>query len=127
MYWIKNDSTDQTMSSKKTEIQKFVMVPRYIKKNVIVRQCGQFSEIPFPLTTFLNLCFLGRHFVTCPVILNSIYIFFISPFLSQNDLASILSGNACPQDYKTITIICVASVLGVLQDTTFFIKGFGKI
>ena len=42
-----------------------------------------------------------------------------SSFLSQNDSASILSGDACPQDYKTIKIIFVASVLGVPQDTTF--------
>ena len=37
----------------------------------------------------------------------------IPPFLSQNDSASILSGNDCPQDYTTVQIICVASVLGV--------------
>ena len=43
----------------------------------------------------------------------------IPPFLSQNDSASSLSGNAFPQDNKTIKIICVASVLGVPQDTTF--------
>ena len=51
----------------------------------------------------------------------------IPPFLSQNDSESILSGNACPQDKTTIKIIYVASLIGVSQDTTFFIKGFGKI
>ena len=43
----------------------------------------------------------------------------VPPFLSENDSASILSGDACPQDYTTLKIICVASVLGVPQDTTF--------
>ena len=39
--------------------------------------------------------------------------------MSENDLATILSGDACPQDYRTLKIIGVASVLGVPQDTTF--------
>ena len=36
-------------------------------------------------------------------------------------------GTACLQDYTTIKIISVVSVLGVPQNTTFFIKGLGKI
>ena len=44
----------------------------------------------------------------------------VPPFLSDNDSASILSGDACPQDYTTLKIICVASVLEVPQDTTFY-------
>ena len=51
----------------------------------------------------------------------------ISHSLSENDSTCILSGNDCPKDYKTITIICVTKVIAVPQDTTFFVKGFGKI
>ena len=43
----------------------------------------------------------------------------VPPFLSEDDSAGILSGDKCPQDYTTLKIICVASVLGVPQDTTF--------
>ena len=43
-------------------------------------------------------------------------------FLSENDSASILSGDACPKDYTTLQIICVASVLWVPQDTTFLYR-----
>ena len=50
----------------------------------------------------------------------------IPPFLSQNDSICILSGNACPQDYTTIKIICVASVLGPPRHHVL-IKEFGKI
>ena len=46
----------------------------------------------------------------------------IPPFLTQNDSASILSGNDCPLDYKTVKIIWAASVLGVPQDTTFLLR-----
>ena len=43
----------------------------------------------------------------------------IPPLFSQNDSAIILSSDACPQDYRIIKIIFVASVLGVPQNTTF--------
>ena len=50
----------------------------------------------------------------------------IPPFLSQNDSASILSSDGCPQDYRTLQIICEASVLGVPQDTTFLTRDLEK-
>ena len=77
-----------------------------------------FADIDMLLKIFLQLILLIHLMATMKVLR-------YYREMSENDLATILSGDACPQDYRTLKIIGVASVLGIPQDNLFY-KGIWK-